>query len=119
MNHLKSAHFRAAAHKEMRALLSKHTWDEVQKPSQTKTLPTKWVFLYKEDADGYVTKFKVCLCARGDLQLGVNKDDVSAIIVESNVRFLMILSRQFKESRWPLHLPPAYLNGEGPLTRLG
>jgi hypothetical protein len=41
MNHPKSAHFRAAAHKEMRALLSKDTWEEVQKSPQTKTLPTK------------------------------------------------------------------------------
>jgi hypothetical protein len=68
---------RAAAHKEMRALLSKNTWDEVQKSSQTNTLPTKWVFSYKEDSDGYVTKFKARLCARGDLQLGVNKQDVA------------------------------------------
>ena len=37
------------------------------------------MFFYKEDADGYITKFKARLCVRGDLQLGVHKRDVYAI----------------------------------------
>jgi hypothetical protein len=80
----------------MRALLSKDTWEEVQKSPQTRTLPTKWVFLYKEDTDGYVTKFKARLCARGDLQLGVNKQDVAAITgAYRTFRLLMALVAAF------------------------
>ena len=81
MNHPMSAHFRAATHKEIRTLIAKHTWDEVARPIKGKTniLPTTWRFTYKPDPDGYITKFKARLCARGDLQLGVNKQDVAAI----------------------------------------
>ena len=113
MNHPKSAHFRAAAHKEMRALLYKHTWDEVQKLPQTKTLPTKWVFLYKEDNDGYVTKFKARLCARGDLQLGVNKDDVSAITgAYRTFRLLMALVAAFDLDVIQLDTVNAFINAD-------
>jgi hypothetical protein len=113
MNHPKSAHFRAAAHKEMRALLSKNTWEEVQKSPQTKTLPTKWVFLYKEDADGYVTKFKARLCARGDLQLGVNKQDVAAITgAYRTFRLLMALVAAFDLDVIQLDAVNAFINAD-------
>jgi Reverse transcriptase (RNA-dependent DNA polymerase) len=112
-NHPKSTHFRAAAHKEMRALLSKDTWEEVQKSPQTKTHPTKWVFLYKEDADGYVTKFKARLCARGDLQLGVNKQDVAAITgAYRTFRLLMALVAAFDLDVIQLNAVNAFINAD-------
>ena len=89
-------HFRAAAHREMRALITKHTWDEVILPLEAKAIPTKWVFTYKEDADGYITKFKARLCVRGDLQLGVHKRDIYAITATFRTfRLLMALVAAF------------------------
>ena len=98
MTHPLSAQFRAAAHKEIRALIAKHTWDRVIRPLQTASniLPTKWVFSYKLDADGYIAKFKARLCVRGDLQLGVNKQDVAAITgAYRTFRLLMSLTAAF------------------------
>ena len=36
--------------------------------SATKALPVLWMFTYKFDTAGYLTKHKACLCIRGDLQ---------------------------------------------------
>jgi len=85
----------------------------VVQASQTKTLPTKWVFLYKEDSDGYVTKFKARLCARGDLQLGVNKDDVSAIMgAYRTFRLLMALVAAFDLDVIQLDAVNAFINAD-------
>lgn len=113
MNHPMSAHFRAAAHKEMRALIAKHTWDEVLRPTRANILPTKWVFKYKPDTDGYITKFKARLCARGDLQLGVNKHDVSAITgAYRTFRLLMALTAAFDLDVIQLDAINAFINAD-------
>jgi len=44
------------------------TFKEVEKPSGKQILPLLWVFTYKFDTDGYLTKFKARICVRGDLQ---------------------------------------------------
>lgn len=96
MNHPMAQHFRAAAHREMRALITKQTWDEVILPLGARAISTKWVFTYKEDVDGYITKFKARLCVRGDLQLGVHKRDVYAITATfKTFRLLMALVAAF------------------------
>jgi len=114
-NHPFAAQFRAAAHKEIRALIAKHTWDEVARPTKgtIQILPTTWAFKYKPDPDGYVTKFKARLCARGDLQLGVNKQDVSAITgAFRTYRLLMALTAAFDLDVIQLDAINAFLNAE-------
>ena len=61
LNHPLRDHFKAAAHREIRALIAKHTWDEVNLPKGDKTILMKWVFNYKSDADGFIMKFKARL----------------------------------------------------------
>ena len=61
LNHPLRDHFRAAAYREIRALITKHTWDEVELPKGARTIPTKWTFLYKPNADGFIMKFKARL----------------------------------------------------------
>ena len=110
-----STHFRAAAHKEIRTLIAKHTWDEVARPTQGKTniLPTTWRFTYKPDPDGYITKFKARLCARGDLQLGVNKQDVAAMTgAYKTFRMLMALVAAFDLNVIQLDAVNAFINAD-------
>ena len=78
LNHKYAAEFKAAAHTEIRALLSKHTWDEVRLSKKVQHLPTMWTFLYKEDEDGFITRFKARLVVRGDLQ-AIPHEEVKAI----------------------------------------
>ena len=42
-------------------------------------LPLIWVFKYKVDLDGYLTKYKSRLIARGDLQI-TTKDTYAATV---------------------------------------
>ena len=48
-----------------------------------KTVPVLWVFTYKTDTNGYLTKFKARLCVRGDLQESVHEDTYAATIAIS------------------------------------
>ena len=74
----------------MRALIIKQTWDEVILPLGARAISTKWVFTYKEDIDGYITKFKARLYIWGDLQLGVYKWDIYAITATFKIFRLLI-----------------------------
>ena len=47
LNHPLRDHFRAAAYREIRALITKHTWDEVELPKGARTIPTKVLKLQK------------------------------------------------------------------------
>ena len=66
--HLYKAEFIQAAQQEYKSLQNMRTFKEVEKPSGKQILPLLWVFTYKFDTDGYLTKFKARICVRGDLQ---------------------------------------------------
>lgn len=75
--------FEEAAHDEYDSLKWKQTWEEVPRKTATavmKPLPLKWVFSYKVDSGGFVTKFKVRLCVRGDLQPENELDNYASTI---------------------------------------
>ena len=46
-----------------------------------KIVPVLWVFTYKTDTSGYLTKFKARLCVRGDLQESVHDEDTYAATI--------------------------------------
>jgi hypothetical protein len=50
--------FEEAAKKEYQSLQERGTFRAVPKTSEMKTIPLTWVFVYKFDTNGYVTKFK-------------------------------------------------------------
>ena len=58
----------AAVTKEYTDLEDRGTFKVVDETPSIKTVPITWVFTYKTDTNGYLTKFKARLCVRGDLQ---------------------------------------------------
>ena len=57
------------AHLEVRNLIKKGAWRYIKRElRQSEPIPLKWVFDYKFDADGFLTRCKSRLCVRGDLQ---------------------------------------------------
>ena len=65
--------------KEITDLESKGTFKTIsinESINKLLLLPLIWVFKYKTDFDGYITKFKSRLVARGDLQ--TNKANIYA-----------------------------------------
>lgn len=57
-----------------------------------KTVPVLWVFTYKADTNGYLTKFKARLCVRGDLQESVHDDTYAATLAAKSFRALMAIA---------------------------
>ena len=55
-----------------------------------KIVPVLWVFTYKTDTSGYLTKFKARLCVRGDLQESVYGDTYAATIAISALNDLAV-----------------------------
>lgn len=72
LKHPHANRFKQAIEVEIAALRKKNTWSEISLDHALKArkvpLPTTWVFKYKFDENGYLAKYKACLCAKGDLQ---------------------------------------------------
>lgn len=57
-------------------------------------LPLMWVFKYKFDCDGYLTKYKARLVVRGDFQ-STEEDTYAATLAIRTFRALMALAAAF------------------------
>lgn len=66
---------------------------------KTAPLPLTWVFKYKYDKHGFLTKFRARICVRGDLQPPSEKDTYAATLAAKSFRILMALA-----ARWDLQL---------------
>ena len=86
--HPYKAEFIQAAEREYKALQDMETFVETVKPGNKQILPLLWVFTYKFDTDGYVTKFKARICVRGDLQQPSKEDNYAATLAAKTLRLL-------------------------------
>lgn len=93
--HQFSSNFKIAAEIEIQELSKRGTYEWISKSSATTTpLPLTWVFKYKFDTDGYLTKFKARICVRGDLQ-STEQDTYAATLAARTFRALMAISAAF------------------------
>jgi hypothetical protein len=74
-------------------------------------LPLMWVFTYKFDEDGYLTKFKARLVVRGDLQQ-VYEDTYAATLAARIFRFLVALMAAYCLKAFQYDVLNAFLNAE-------
>jgi hypothetical protein len=76
-------------------LANKETFKWVKKKAITATpLLLLWIFKYKFDTDGFLTKFKARLCVRGDLQ-STEQDTYAATLAARTFRALMAIAAAF------------------------
>lgn len=98
LKHPHAKGFMQAACVEIKALQSKHTWDEVSYDEASKVkkipIPTMWTFKYKFDNEGYLIKYKARLCARGDKQ-HTEQDTFAATLAARIFRAFMALVAAF------------------------
>ena len=98
LKHPHAEGFKQAVITEITALQRKNTWTEVSYSHALKAgktpIPTTWVFKYKFDDQGYLTKYKARLCARGDLQ-HTEQDTFAATVAARIFRALMALVAAF------------------------
>jgi hypothetical protein len=111
LRHLHYEGFKNAAIIEWEALTKKATWEIVdQERDAQKPIPLKWVFTYKTNSDGYLTKYKARLVVRGDLQQMDGQDVYAATLAFKVFRALMALVAAFRLKTRQLDAVNAFLN---------
>ena len=77
---------------ELRALLKRGTFREIERQAYHRPLPLLWDFKYKYDTDGYLEKFKARICVSGDLQDSDRETFYAATLAVRTFRALMTLA---------------------------
>ena len=82
-----------AAQKEITALESKDTWEEVpMSDAKAKIIPGTWVFRIKRNPAGDIKKYKARYCVRGDLEDDDEEDNFAPVVSWSTVRLFLVLT---------------------------
>lgn len=110
IRHQYRAEFPAAATKEYMDLEGCGTFEVVDETLSIKTVPTTWVFTYKTDTDGYLTRFKARLCVRGDLQESIYEDTYAATLAAKVFRALAAVIAAFDLDVWQGDAVNAFAN---------
>jgi hypothetical protein len=98
--HKFKAEFTDATKKEWNNLCTMKTVQIIKRSeAKSKPLPLTWVFKYKYNKHGFLTKFKARVCVRGDLQPPSEKETYAATLAAKSFRILMALA-----ARWDLQL---------------
>jgi Reverse transcriptase (RNA-dependent DNA polymerase) len=94
--HAHRAGFMAAIKTEYGVLVENETFVEVaESQAEAFIIPTRWVFTYKFDEEGFLIKYKARLVVRGDLQPQGNEETYAATLATRVFRFLMALTAYF------------------------
>jgi hypothetical protein len=77
---------------------------------QRKPIPLKWVYAYKTDAEGFITKRKARLVARGDMAPISSEDVYASTLAYRTFRILLAIITYFDLETVQLDIETAYLN---------
>jgi hypothetical protein len=90
--------------------MRKETFEYIKQPTNGSIpLLLKWVPKYKFDADGYLSSFKMRLCARGDLQ-HTDDDTYVATLAVQTFRAIMAIVAVFDLETWQYDAINAFVN---------
>ena len=103
----------SAAIKEYESMISRGVWELVPKPTDRKVLKSKWVFAYKMDEHGMLTKFKGRIVAAGYSQVeGTDyKETFSAVVKIQSIRILLALAELYGLDIHQMDVATAFLYG--------
>ena len=102
--------FKEAADKEIAELKEKDTFIYVNRPREKQVLPITWVFRYKFDNDGFLTKFKARLCVCGNFQKPNLLDTYAATLAAKVFRALMAITSVFDLETLQLDVRNAFVH---------
>ncbi|KAI1515853.1 Pol protein [Pyrenophora tritici-repentis] len=112
--HMFGDQFRHAIEIEWRDLRAKGVFGHTEQSKATadsEILPLMWVFSYKTDGDGYLSRFKARLVVRGDLQAPID-DTYAATLAIRNFRALIAIANYFDLELKQYDVPTAFLNAK-------
>jgi histone deacetylase 1/2 len=98
---------------EFNALMKNNTWSLVPKPADVNVVTGKWIFTYKYNPDGTLSRYKACWVVRGcSQQPGVDYGETfSPVIKPATIRTVLSIATS---SSWPIHqldVKNAFLHG--------
>lgn len=96
-NHPLGIWFKKNCDEEINNLKSRDTWHEIDKGTEPiKPIPLSWVFNYKTDNQGMVTKCRSRLVVRGDLQAkSTIEDTYAATLASRSFRIMMAIIAKY------------------------
>lgn len=111
---LQDANWRQAMMEEFQALQANNTWTLVHLRPNRNAIGCKWIFRVKENADGFVQRYKARLIAKG---LNQNEgfdftENFSSVVKPLTISFVLTLALTFN---WPINqldVHNAFLNGK-------
>ncbi len=113
LRHFHDEEFRKAAQMKFDAINSRDTWKIMNKSSisdHQKIISLKWIFIYKNDSNDYLTKYKARIVMRNDLQNADSQDVYAATLTSKVFRMLMTLMIAFHLKTRQLDVVNAFLN---------
>ena len=119
--------FRQAMQIEFNKLLDMHAFElisaqHVQQAHQTncdtdqsdcprhQLIQMRWVYAYKTDESGYITRFKARLCVRGDTQIPDDQDARTSTLAARTFRTLMAIMTRYDLDSFQMDAVNAFLN---------
>ncbi len=91
LKHPHDEKFRKATQVKFDAIDSQDTWEIVNKSENQKIISLKWVFIYKNDSNDDLIKYKACIMIRSYLQKIDSQNVYAATLASKVFRILMIL----------------------------
>ncbi|KAL0945251.1 hypothetical protein HGRIS_014893 [Hohenbuehelia grisea] len=104
--------WQASTHDELTGCEVLHTWDLVVAPPDANIVKSRYVYRYKLDADGEITRYKTRLVAKGYSQIyGVNYFEIFAPVVKlSTLRVILAFAAKLGSVIHQADAKSAYLN---------
>ena len=85
---------------------------KAQRCPQYQVLPLKWVFTYKTDQDGFISRYKARLCVRGDLQAPRKEDTRATTLAARTLRTMLAITAAFDLETMQMDAVNAFLNSK-------
>jgi hypothetical protein len=113
LKHFHEKRFRKVAQLEFESIEGRDTWEIMKKSNisdHPKIISLKWMFIYKNDSNDYLTKYKARIVIRSDLQNADSQDVYAATLTSKVFRILMTLVIAFHLKTRQLNAINAFLN---------
>jgi histone deacetylase 1/2 len=110
---LKDPNWQNAMTDEYNALMNNNTWCLVPKPAGVNVVTGKWIFCYKYNSDGSLSRYKARWVVRGCSQKpGVDYGETFSLVIKpATIRTVLSIATS---SNWPIHqldVKNAFLHG--------